>query len=90
MKRIAATELHHVDADSTQCVVWLMKRMTAARCNVPRSDTEKQPADFLSDSNDSMQIVGTTAAEQGLSSFWNNEAARSADLYSTVLYQRAH
>jgi len=43
--------------------VWLTKRMTAARCNVPRSDTEKQLAAFLSDSNDSMQIVGTTAAE---------------------------
>ena len=55
-----------------------------------RSDTERQLAAFLSDSNDSIQIVGATAAEQGLSSFRNNEAACKADSYNTVLYQRAH
>ena len=64
--------------------------MTAARCNVPCSDTEMKLAAFLSDNNDSMQIAGTTAAEQGLSSFRNNEAASSAGSYDTVLYQRAH
>ena len=50
-----------------------------------RSDTEKQLAAFLSDSNGSMQIVGTKVR---LSSFLKNEAASSADSYNTVLYQR--